>query len=41
MDAVMKKKPAVKTAAEIAAEKEAQRQRNLAPRPAPQTGTHL
>lgn len=41
MDAVMKKKPAAKTAAEIAAEKEAQRQRNLAPRPAPQTGTHL
>jgi hypothetical protein len=41
MDAVMKKKPPVKTAAEIAAEKEAQRQRNLAPRPAPQTGTHL
>ena len=41
MDAVMKKKPAVKTPAEIAAEKEAQRQRNLAPRPASQTGTHL
>jgi hypothetical protein len=41
MDAVMKKKQAAKTAAEIAAEKEAQRQRNLAPRPASQTGTHL
>jgi hypothetical protein len=41
MDAVLKKKPSAKTAAEIAAEKEAQRQRNLAPRPAPQTGTHL
>jgi hypothetical protein len=41
MEAVMKKKPAVKTPAEIAAEKEAQRQRNLAPRPASQTGTHL
>ena len=41
MDAVMKKKPAVKTPTEIAAEKEAQRQRNLAPRPASQTGTHL
>ena len=41
MDAVMKKKPSAKTAAELAAEKEAQRQRNLAPRPAPQTGFHL
>jgi hypothetical protein len=42
MDAAMKKKSASpKTAAEIAAEKEAQRQRNLAPRPASQTGTHL
>lgn len=30
-----------KTPAEIAAEKETQRQRNLAPRPAPQTGSHL
>jgi len=40
MDAVTKK-PAVKTAAELAAEKEAQRQRNLAPPPAPQTGSHL
>ena len=41
MDAVMKKKSAPKTAAEVAAEKEALRQRNLAPRPAPQTGSHL
>ena len=41
MEAAMKKKPGVKSAAEIAAEKEAQRQRNLAPRPASQTGTHL
>ena len=41
MDAVMKKKPATKTPAEIAAEKSAQRERNLAPRPASQTGTHL
>jgi hypothetical protein len=41
MDAAMKKKPASKSAAEIAAEKEAQRQRNLAPRPSSQTGTHL
>jgi hypothetical protein len=41
MDAVMKK-PSAKTAAEVAAEKEAQRQRNLAPsRPASQTGSHL
>jgi len=41
MDAAMKKKTAPKTPAEIAAEKAAQRERNLAPRPAPQTGTHL
>jgi hypothetical protein len=41
MDAAMKKKTSPKTPAEIAAEKEAQRQRNLAPRPASQTGTHL
>lgn len=41
MDAAMKKKPAAKTPAEIAAEKEAQRQRNLAPRAASQTGSHL
>jgi hypothetical protein len=41
MDAVMKKSKAPKTAAEIAAEKAAQRERNLAPRPAPQTGSHF
>lgn len=41
MDAVMKKKPAAKTPAEIAAEKAAQRERNLRQIPAPQTGTHL
>jgi hypothetical protein len=41
MDAAMKKKTAPKAPAEIAAEKEAQRQRNLAPRPTSQTGTHL
>ena len=41
MDLVMKKKAAPKTPAEIAAEKAAQRERNLAPRPASQTGTHL
>ncbi|MFN2623496.1 MAG: hypothetical protein ABR611_11690 [Chthoniobacterales bacterium] len=41
MDAVMKKKSGPKTPAEIAAEKEAQRQRNLTPPPASQTGTHL
>lgn len=41
MDAAMKKKPAAKTPAEIVAEKAAQRERNLTPRPAPQTGSHL
>jgi len=41
MDAAVKKKTAPKTPAEIAAEKAAQRERNLAPRPASQTGTHL
>ncbi len=41
MDAAMKKKPAPKTPADSAAEKAAQRERNLAPRPASQTGTHL
>ena len=41
MDAAMKKKPAAKTPAQIATEKAAERQRNLAPRPASQTGTHL
>jgi hypothetical protein len=35
------KKPATKTPAQIAADKAAERERNLAPRPAPQTGTHL
>ena len=40
MDAAMKK-PSAKTPAQIAKDKEAERQRNLAPRPAPQTGTHL
>jgi len=42
MDAVIQKKTAPKTPAEIAAEKAAQRERNLAPsRPASQTGSHL
>lgn len=41
MDAAMKKSKGPKTAAEIAAEKAAQRERNLAPRPAPQTGSHF
>ena len=41
MDAAMKKKPAAKTPAEIAAEKAAQRERNLTPRAASQTGSHL
>ena len=40
MDAAAKKAPP-KTPAQIAADKEAERQRNLAPRPASQTGTHL
>jgi hypothetical protein len=35
------KKPSPKTPAEAAAAKAAERERNLAPRPAPQTGTHL
>jgi hypothetical protein len=35
------KKSAPKTPAEISAAKAAERERNLAPRPAPQTGTHL
>ena len=39
MDAAMKKKPSSKT--DVAADKAAQRERNLAPRPAPQTGSHL
>jgi hypothetical protein len=41
MDAATKKKKGPPTAAEIAAQKAAERERNLAPRPAPQTGTHL
>ena len=41
MQVATKKKVAPKTPAEIAAEKAAERERNLAPRPAPQTGTHL
>jgi hypothetical protein len=40
MDAATKK-PSPKTPAEAAAAKAAERERNLAPRPAPQTGTHL
>jgi len=40
MDAATKK-VAPKTPAEIAAAKAAEREKNLAPRPAPQTGTHL
>jgi hypothetical protein len=40
MDAAAKK-AAAKTPAQIAADKEAEHQRNLAPRPASQTGTHL
>ena len=42
MEAATKKKVAPKTPAEIAAEKAAQRERNLTPsRPASQTGSHL
>jgi hypothetical protein len=41
MDAAVKKQAAPKTPAELAAEKAAQRERNLAPRAAPQTGSHL
>ena len=41
MDAVMKKNTAPKTPAETAAEKAAERERNLTPRPAPQTGSHF
>jgi hypothetical protein len=41
MQAATKKKKGPPTAAEIAAEKAAERERNLTPRPAPQTGTHL
>jgi hypothetical protein len=41
MDAAMKKVNAPKTAAQLAADKAAQRERNLAPKPAPQTGSHF
>jgi hypothetical protein len=41
MDVAMKKKPAVRAPADAAVDKAAQRERNLAPRPASQTGTHL
>jgi hypothetical protein len=41
MDAAMIRKPAPKTAADIEAEKSKERERNLAPRPARQTGTNL
>jgi len=41
MDAVMTKKPAAKTAADIAAEKAKERERNLAPQAPKQTGTNL
>jgi len=40
LDAAVKK-PAAKTPAQTTADKAAERERNLAPRPAPQTGTHL
>jgi hypothetical protein len=40
-DAARKKKNAPPTAAEIAAAKAAEVERNKRPRPAPQTGTHL
>ncbi|HEX8898021.1 MAG TPA: hypothetical protein VF751_04935 [Chthoniobacterales bacterium] len=41
MDAATKMKKRSKSASEIESERAAQRERNLAPRPAPQTGTHL
>ena len=41
MDAVMSKKPAAKTSADIAAEKAKERERNLAPQAPKQTGTNL
>lgn len=41
MDAALKKPKGPKTAAEIASEKAKERERNLAPRPAPQTGSHF
>jgi len=40
MDAAMKKPQGPKTPAQIAADKAAERQRNLRPIPAPQTGFH-
>jgi len=41
MDAALKRNRPPQTAAEIAAAKAAERERNLRPRPAPQTGSHL
>lgn len=41
MESAMNRKPAPKTPAENAAAKAAERERNLAPRPASQTGSHL
>jgi hypothetical protein len=41
MDAAMNKKSTPKTPADAATSKAADRDRNLAPRPASQTGTHL
>lgn len=41
MDAAMKRNRPPQTAAEIAAAKAAERERNLRPRPAPQTGSNL
>jgi hypothetical protein len=41
MDAAMKRNRAPQTAAEIAATKAAERERNLRPRPASQTGSNL
>ena len=41
MDAALKKANAPKTAAQAAEEKAAQRERNLTPKPAPQTGSHF
>jgi hypothetical protein len=41
MDAALKKPTGPKTAAQIAAEKSAERERNLTPKSAPQTGSHF
>jgi hypothetical protein len=41
MDSVAKKKPAPQTAADAAAAKAAEKERNLRPTPSRQTGTHL